>query len=117
MLARKDINAIWFELRKELEFVESVETTDWDDDLGVVVDGYDIYEYCGNITFKEVDIYFDLKAKYREALDRFENIEITEWSVTDNEDYFNGWDDLNQKREWYQLELAFESAERNKYKK
>jgi hypothetical protein len=117
MLARKDINAIWFELRDCLDYVESKSTEYYDDDFGIVTPTWDEYKFIGNITYKGEEISFYLIAKYDECSDKYYDIKVIDWDVEDNEDYFKGYDEWNARNDWYQLADAFENAERHKHKK
>lgn len=117
MLSKRELNAIWMELRQYLELVESIENVDWDDDLGIVTESYDIYSYNGEIDYKGTRIYFDVEAKYIEHRNEFYDIKVEDCDVLNNDDYFSGYDAMNDKYQWYQLMEAFDSAERNIRKK
>jgi hypothetical protein len=109
MLNNRDIFNIWMDVREKLEMTGSFETTDWDDDLGIVSDAYDTYRFQGVTNHKGNDIYLIVETKYNEISDTHYDIEVSE---VDAEDDVVGEFAVYDKNYTYpKLELAFEEAE------
>lgn len=117
MLTQRDMFNIWMMLRKKLELTDSHNEAEWDDDLGIVSIYYDIYTFDGYIVYNDKMIYFDIQTKYNENTDTHYDIEVFDVNPSNDEDFFNGWDELDSNYEFTKMAEAFETAENNKQQK